>query len=144
MTNDKNYQKLPKITKISKNYNNYKNYKNTRYNVSWNTFIIAGHNFLTKLFRLISSLNSVEYEIGFRLEGFFFSVFFFIIHILPKLNRLHLRSCGRWSSLLYFFRFKKITFNPLIYERVKVSWNIIFPDQEQRFIFICITKFHLS
>ena len=42
--------------------------------VSWNTFIIAGHNFLTKLFRLISSLNSVEYEIGFRLEEFF-SVF---------------------------------------------------------------------
>ena len=60
------------------------------------------HNFPTSLFRLISSLNSVEYEIGFRLEGFFFSVFFFIIHLLPKLNRLHLRPYGRWSSL--FFR----------------------------------------
>ena len=57
------------------------------------------HNFPTSLFRLISSLNSVEYEIGFRLEGFFFTVFFFsffffkIIHLLPKLNRLHLRPC---------------------------------------------------
>ena len=49
----------------------------------------------SKLFRLISSLNSVEYEIGIRLEGFFFSLFFFIIHLLPKLNRLHLRSYGR-------------------------------------------------
>ena len=56
-----------------------------------------------KLFRLISSLNSVEYEIGFRLEGFFLSFFFFIIHLLPKLNRLHLRSYGRWSSLFYYF-----------------------------------------
>ena len=54
----------------------------------------------SKLFRLISSLNSVE--IGFRLEGFFFSLFFFIIHLLPKLNRLHLRSYGRWSSLFNF------------------------------------------
>ena len=53
----------------------------------------------SKLFRLISSLNSVEYEIGFRLEGFFSSLFFFIIHLLHKLNRLHLRSYGRWSSL---------------------------------------------
>ena len=52
------------------------------------------------LFRLISSLNSVKYEIGFRLEGFFFIVFFFkIIHLLPKINRLHVRSYGRWSSL---------------------------------------------
>ena len=63
-------------------------------------FIIAGHNFLSKLFRLISSLNSLEYEIGFRLEEFFFSVFFFI-HLLRKLNRLHLRSYGRWSSLFH-------------------------------------------
>ena len=70
---------------------------------SWGTFFmkypVAGHNFLTKLFRLISSMNSIEYEIGFRLEQFFFSVFFFIIHLLHKLNRLHLRSYGRWSSL---------------------------------------------
>ena len=36
----------------------------------------------------------VEYEIGFRLEEFFFGVFF-IIYLLPKLNRLHLRSYGR-------------------------------------------------
>ena len=70
---------------------------NARYNRMFleTHFIIAGHYFLTKLFRLISSLNSVEYEIGFRLEGFFFSVFFFLIHLLPKLNRLHLRSYGR-------------------------------------------------
>ena len=47
-------------------------------------------------------LNSVKYEIGFRLEGFFFSVFFFIIHLLPKLNRLHLRSYGRWSWFSLF------------------------------------------
>ena len=48
--------------------------------------------FVRKLYpRLNSSLNSVEYEIGFRFEGFFFSFFFFIIHLLPKLNRLHLR-----------------------------------------------------
>ena len=46
---------------------------------------VAAHKFLTKLFRLISSLNSVKYEIGFRL-GFVFSAFFFkIIHLLPKL-----------------------------------------------------------
>ena len=48
---------------------------------------------------LISSLNSVEYEIGFRLEGFFFCFFFFIVHLFPELNRLHLRFYGRWSSL---------------------------------------------
>ena len=35
---------------------------------------------------------------GFYFLPFFFSVFFFIIHLLPKLNRLHLRS---WSSLLF-------------------------------------------
>ena len=35
----------------------------------------AMHNFLTKLFRLISSLNSVEYEIGFDQKDSF-SVFF--------------------------------------------------------------------
>ena len=57
------------------------------------------HNFPTKLFRLISSLNSVEYEFCFRLEGFFFSVFFFkIIHLLLELNGQHLRSYRRWSS----------------------------------------------
>ena len=43
----------------------------------------------------LCSLNSIEYEIGFRLEGFFFSVSFFIIHLLRKLSRLHLRSYGR-------------------------------------------------
>ena len=59
------------------------------------TFIIAGHSFLTKLFRLISSLNSVEYKMGFRLEEFFFSVFFVIIHLLRKLNRLHPMDDGR-------------------------------------------------
>ena len=47
----------------------------------------------------MQGMNSVEYEIGFRLEEFFFSVFFFIIHLLRKLNILHLRSYGRWSSL---------------------------------------------
>ena len=62
-----------------------------------------------KLFRLVSSLNSVEYEIGFRLEEFLFSVFFFIIHLLPKLNRLHLHSYGRWSSLFS----SKTPFSPL-------------------------------
>ena len=57
-----------------------------------------------KLFRLISSKNSVEYEIGFRLEEFFFSVFFLIIHLLLKLNRLHLLcSYGRGSSLFFYF-----------------------------------------
>ena len=30
----------------------------------------------------IQYLNAVVYEIGFRLEEFFFSVFFFIIHLL--------------------------------------------------------------
>ena len=50
---------------------------------------------LKKIFRLISSLNSVEYEIGFQLEEFVFSVFFFIVHLLRKLNRLDLRSYGR-------------------------------------------------
>ena len=49
---------------------------------------------IIQILRLISSLNSVEYEIGFRLEEFFFGVFF-IIYLLPKLNRLHLRSYGR-------------------------------------------------
>ena len=72
--------------------------------------IIAGHNFLTKLFRLISSLNSVEYEIGFRLEEFFFSVFFFIIHLLRKLN---LRSYGRWSSLFSLQRRNSDNFSDL-------------------------------
>ena len=41
---------------------------------------------------------------GFRLEGFFFQFFFFfIIHLLPKLNRLYLRSYGRWSSLFIVY-----------------------------------------
>ena len=98
---------------------------NARYNrmyIYWNAFIITGHNFLTKLFRLICRLNSVEYEIGFRLEGFFFSVFFFIIHLLPKLNRLHLRSYGRWSSLflLYILAFQNI---PKMYFSIKTSWT---------------------
>ena len=83
----------------------------------------SGHNFLTKLFRLISSLNSVEYEIGFRLEGFFFSVFFFIIHLSPKLNRLHLHSYGRWSSLfLYFTKARELSLRLI---KIAVRMSII-------------------
>ena len=46
---------------------------------------------------VLSSLNSVECEIGFRLEGLIFSVFFLkVIHILlPKIIILHFRSYGR-------------------------------------------------
>ena len=53
----------------------------------------------SKLFKLISSLNSVEYEIGFRLEGFFLSFFFFIIHLLPKL----ITSSLLWMMIVLVF-----------------------------------------
>ena len=56
------------------------------------SFCLSVCNILTLL---PSLLNSVKYEIGFRLEEFFLSVFFFIIHLLRKLNRLHRRSYGR-------------------------------------------------
>ena len=71
----------------------------------------------------MSSLNSVEHEIGFRLEGFFFSVFFFKINDLLLKNRyIFVPMDDDRQCFLYFWEIYCSTIFIVVFASVLLLW----------------------